>query len=414
MKFFSLIIFLLLIADNPSERPYMGLTETPLLSTGEIFYRSLGKLVGVPNLKIFTVEIFVIFSFLLCRKEKTSEVYKGGTQLLLCLLFLTLYGLINGGSLRFAALQIRPLICLIFFCFLLQSTATKSTIHQVENLIIASCIARCVYGIYLWLLIFRNVDLFDHSMGDGSYVMSHSDSPLSVAAISIILVRALRHRKYVKSSIFSISIILTFCILNNRRIFFVELSASLLILFYLLNLKEKVTLKHKISGLIFSLTYSLWAWSSKSVLAYPIQTIKSSIMQSDASSKTRGVENYNLIYTIRSRPVLGQGFGHKYIEKIQAFDISHHFEAYEYVPHNSTLWVLTSGGLLFATFYYNFFSLSAKIKNHNDSSIATIAIPILSAYFLHCFGDMGAQCWKTSVLVGTVLGCANAHTKDQQ
>jgi O-antigen ligase len=67
---------------------------------------------------------------------------------------------------------------------------------------------------------------------------------------------------------------------------------------------------------------------------------------------TRSVENYNLIYTMRQNPILGQGFGHKYIEKIQAYDVSHHFNAYEYVPHNSILWVLTSGGILFSTFFF--------------------------------------------------------------
>ena len=408
LHYLSILIFILLISDNPSERPYMGLSSTILLTFGEIFYRSIGKLIGLDAVKIFPIEIFIFYAVYASRKTQ-CELYHAGRNLLLCIGFLTLYGVVTGGSVRFAALQLRPLICLIYFSLYFQRISHQSFLDRFENIIIYSCLVRSLFGIYLWFVIFRNVEIFDHSMGDGSYIMSHSDSPLCVASLCIVIIRIIRQQKASLSQILSLLIIIFFCILNNRRIFFIELSASTAIIFFSLNIRERVNKLQKFFFALLGSIYTIWAWNSNSTIAYPIQTIKSSITQSDASSMTRGVENYNLIFTMRQNPVLGQGFGHKYIEKIQAYDISHHFNAYEYVPHNSTLWILTSGGILFATFYYNFFKTSANIKP--NTSIHFLCTPMLATYFLHCFGDMGAQCWKSAVLIGTIIGAANANPK---
>ena len=53
------------------------------------------------------------------------------------------------------------------------------------------------------------------------------------------------------------------------------------------------------------------------------------------TSETRNIENYNLIMTLKSNPILGSGWGHEYEEVSVAYSIKEFFEQYRYIPHNS-------------------------------------------------------------------------------
>ena len=47
-------------------------------------------------------------------------------------------------------------------------------------------------------------------------------------------------------------------------------------------------------------------------------TLRSMGSSEDSSTQTRDIENFNLIHTLKQHPVLGSGFGHEYIELVQA------------------------------------------------------------------------------------------------
>jgi hypothetical protein len=66
----------------------------------------------------------------------------------------------------------------------------------------------------------------------------------------------------------------------------------------------------------------------------------------------------------------------------------------------------------FLRFFFSFFSASVK-TTYKTTTTHFLCAPMIATYFLHCFGDMGAQCWKTSVLVGIIIGAANATPKQQ-
>ena len=65
-----------------------------------------------------------------------------------------------------------------------------------------------------------------------------------------------------------------------------------------------------------------------------------------SSSRTRDIENYNLIQTIKPNPLIGTGWGHEYREMNRAYNISQIFAQYRYIAHNSILWLLSIGGVV--------------------------------------------------------------------
>lgn len=103
--------------------------------------------------------------------------------------------------------------------------------------------------------------------------------------------------------------------------------------------------------LLVTALYSGAFWNSENQFAFPAQAVKT-IVQPDAASEKdtssdlyREIETFNLNATIRSSPVLGIGFGQRFLQPIPLPDISF-FEFSPYIPHNSVLWMWTKVGIV--------------------------------------------------------------------
>jgi O-Antigen ligase len=92
-------------------------------------------------------------------------------------------------------------------------------------------------------------------------------------------------------------------------------------------------------------------WNSTGALGLPAQAVKTVLFPeqlggADKSSDLyRKIEAYDLWFTIRGQPALGVGFGQKFLHPAKLPDISF-FEFWEYIPHNSVLWIWLKTGFL--------------------------------------------------------------------
>jgi O-antigen ligase len=100
---------------------------------------------------------------------------------------------------------------------------------------------------------------------------------------------------------------------------------------------------------VVTIGYSAAFWNSTSPVAFPAQAIKTVVAPDQISADDqnsdlyRVVENANLNYTVRTEPLTGLGFGQKFLRPYALADISF-FMMYEYIPHNSILWVWVKTG----------------------------------------------------------------------
>ena len=91
-------------------------------------------------------------------------------------------------------------------------------------------------------------------------------------------------------------------------------------------------------------------WHSESAVGFPAQSIKSVIAPGSVSEKDQSsdiyriLENVDISATIHYRPITGVGFGQKFLRPAPLPDISN-FPFYEYIPHNSILWVWLKVGV---------------------------------------------------------------------
>jgi len=91
----------------------------------------------------------------------------------------------------------------------------------------------------------------------------------------------------------------------------------------------------------FAAYYPLFK-NSDSLLAQPARAIKSNFEPDarDASSNaSRDSENTDLMATIKSAPILGNGYGRPYLQIIPLPEIVKIYELEPFIPHNQILWI---------------------------------------------------------------------------
>jgi len=128
----------------------------------------------------------------------------------------------------------------------------------------------------------------------------------------------------------------------------------------------------------------------------------------------RDIENYNLVVTLRSNPLLGVGFGYEYIEEVQAYDIKSIFPQYRYLPHNSMLGFIAFTGLLGFVLIWQVVLVAAYLHSRTyrvtrDPVLRTAAIWSLVAIVvieLQMWGDIGMNHIMVTTLLAVTVGLA--------
>jgi hypothetical protein len=208
-------------------------------------------------------------------------------------------------------------------------------------------------------------------------------------------------------------------IANFRRAGFLTLGMALGLIVLLLYI-EKRRLFYIIaptSALGFA-AYLVVFWNNQGPLGMLARAVRSVIGQPSArdaaSNIYRDLENINIMFTIRNAPLTGIGFGNKFHLLVPLPDISV-FEWWEYITHNSIMWVWMKIGvigfyalilLLALTMLYG--ARMVRLMPHGQLRVfALTATLYIFTHFVYAYVDMS---WEggSMVFVGTMMGVINA------
>lgn len=164
-------------------------------------------------------------------------------------------------------------------------------------------------------------------------------------------------------------------------------------------------------------------WNSSGALGLPAQAIKSVIAEDQAnaddqsSNVYREIENFNTQFTIHQRPLTGVGFGQKFYIVWPMPDISF-FEWWEYLPHNSIIWVWLKTGVggFVAMLYLVGKAIMVGSRTLLQMKREPIAAIILTGtlyivmHFIYAYVDIS---WDTQsmVYVGMTMGMLGASER---
>ena len=371
---------------------------------------NLSKTTGIDALRLSGSEaiylcILVLLLFRWLVRPSVPEHRTAGARILIASLWvsfaavvwLEVWGLARGGDFRQSLWQFRALLWLPVLVTLFSNSLEGP--RDFPLILYAMTVAACVkigFGLFYLITI-----AWPHAYSPES-ITGHEDSILFVA-VTLAWIAAWIHRPRLRTlplTLLVVGWVLVGIVVNNRRIAFVELAVGLLLLYLFLGGPVKrFTSRALLLMLPVLALYLAVGMSRPRGIFKPASLIMSVSKQSDGSSLTRDIENYNLIQTLKPVKALGSGWGHEYKEAVKADDISMYFAQYRYIAHNSILWLLGIGGIVGFTLLWMPVSIgvflaarSYRFATHpRERTAAITGLAILSTYVIHSWGDMGTQ-----------------------
>jgi hypothetical protein len=202
---------------------------------------------------------------------------------------------------------------------------------------------------------------------------------------------------------------------NERRLAYVSLGVSLALLFVMLRGPvRRAIVRALLYGLPLIVVYLAAGRHRNTGLFKPAALIMSVAQQKDESSKTRDVENFNLLQTLKQNKVVGAGWGHEYDEQVKADDISHLFAQYRFIAHNSVLWLLSIGGVIGFTLLWLPVVVGIFLARRGylfartplERTAAFTALIVMVSFVNQAWGDMGTQGETCTVMMAWALAVA--------
>ncbi len=418
-----------LLVDNPGERPMDGNWSSPLAPLGELLYLNLHKHTGIEALRMSALELMIaVFMVVVVLRKMERDPIDDPRGLgampnpmksaFLCffsaIVLLEVNGLAHGGDFKNSLWQVRQLFWLpilgVLFGHALKTTTARLWLLRTVMVV---AFLRALLGLYYYFVVARAAG--DHP----PYVTTHSDSVLAVIAILIAAAALVTRpsREYIILNVLLQPVLFGGLIVNNRRIAFVSLAGGVAALLLLSPPAIKRQVRRAVLYAIpFIVVYAAVGWNSKSGVFKPVQIVRSVSSQEDNSSKTRDIENYNLVRTLQAHPIVGSGFGHEYNEVVQANRVDQYFAQYRFIAHNSVLWLISLAGWLGFAAVWVVFPVAVLIalrafeaaQTSIDRTVSFATIAAVLAFVVQAWGDMGLQSWMGTLLVAAFTGATGA------
>lgn len=267
------------------------------------------------------------------------------------------WGLAHGGDSNVALWEARPLLQMAVLLVLVVNVCDRTSHYtRIFGLVCTAVFLDSLLAIRFYenLPLVKREDL--ESLGE------HSAS-LHVNLLLVLLAATYLYRNSSRARRVMLPVVCAPCVyayfLAQRRAAIVGLVVAAIVLAAVLFYQNRRAFWYIVPlATVLAVVYVGAFWNSQSSAGFPAQAIKgvvapSQLSAADQSSDLyRKTEAFDLVYTIRSNPLLGVGFGQKFLRPVPLPDISF-FVWWEYMPHNSILWLWLKLGVLgFIAFFY--------------------------------------------------------------
>jgi hypothetical protein len=330
------------------------------------------------------------------------------------LALMVVWGAVRGGDLRQTTWQLHGFVMGFVTAQMLAATCTTLDHYlTLGKVIVAATLYRAGILLVFWFSIGKYLD------PQLATQTTHADTTLFVSGLLLLGIHALERRTtrailWAVGSALPVALAIKY---NNRRLAWLSLLVGMGIVYVMLpkgKARRRVNVLLAVAAPLAAI-YVAVGWGRSEGIFKPVHAISTMMGEhEDSSSETRNIENYNLIMTLKSNPILGSGWGHEYEEVSVAYSIKEFFEQYRYIPHNSVLGVLAFTGLAGFTGIWQVFPVATFFLAHthrttNDPRVRMVAqsaLVGLVVFVLQMWGDMGMGTITSDVLFAASLAVA--------
>ena len=432
----GLVMFVGLAVDRPGDTD--GFWASPFVTVGGLLFHNLNHVVPVDALKFSGVFALVavllvirLYRRLVGRVRDTagSVVMASPMSAALAVAAITVgalvaFGALRGGDVQSAKVQVQAFLQLLGVAYLFGVSLRGTADYRwLGSLIVAAACGKAVMALWVRATLPAMVPNPRGGLMELEYATNHGDSIVFACALAV-LVGPLFHgptRRQLARLALAGSLIVAGVVANDRRIAWVQIGL-VVAAFFVANPRARLSRALTRAAVLASpllLAYVVVGWSSPSRVFAPVGFVRNLVQAErtdgslDRSTLFRDLENFNLVTTFRTNPVVGTGFGHPFVQAAET-DALPDFTDYFYLPHNSMLglWAFTGAagftGLMGTLVVGLLLAVRARLRALTaDQAIAAVAVVgCLLSYVIHLWADIGFTEAPTIFLVGLALAMA--------
>ncbi|MDP3151625.1 MAG: hypothetical protein Q8N23_03075 [Archangium sp.] len=421
---FLLLALLAVTLDDPTDRAYVGVWQSPLFAVGRAFFGNVALFTGIELAILGLTGLMVLRRIWMPREqlEKLDPIRGQAPRPLQLALIgsilavgaLVVMGMARGGDFREALWQFRALLMLpIIASLALYALDIPKDLPKLFGVLVVGSLVKALLGIFfMYAIAFPQGVYPPHTTG-------HNDTMLFVTAVvtALTLFWEKPIRRHFWLMLLWVPVIALALKLNDRRIAYVDIVMALGLIAWLSPMHE---MKRKLKRVAVALApvvllYLAVGWNAPhSRIFGPAQKVRSIIApaedtEEESSNVERDIENYNLTKTWENNMFFGQGFGHAFTEYVPSNDFRQ--SGFGHVGHNSILWLMWIGGIfgftaVFAYLAVALFFLGRALPSTADwrQRVALlVSLSVIVTYLMQAFGDMGTQSEMFDLFVGSSL-----------
>ncbi len=405
------IIFVGIIADDPTGRAYAGMWRSPLFAVGRLLFTNIALLTGFELLFYALAGVMVVRRVWADRRSSHVDPVRGQAPLPLqaavalsaaVIGVLVLSGLARGGIFREALWQFRGLLLLpVVASLLMYALDLPRDLPKLLGVLVVGSVIKAGFGAWFIYLVATPQGL------DPPFTSGHQDTMLFVTAAVTAVAMLWEHpsRRTLALALLWLPVIALAIKLNDRRIAYVEIALAMGTIYLLSpwNLMKRFVTRVAVLLLPLVLAYVAVGWNvSNGRFFAPVQKVRSIFSpqvnsEEESSNLERDIENYNIMTTWKENMIIGQGFGHAFKEHVAGYDFGQ--SNFGHVGHNSILWLLWIGGLLGFTGVLLYLAVALyflgrtfeRSRDWRERAALLVSLSIILTYLLQAFGDMGTQ-----------------------
>lgn len=330
------------------------------------------------------------------------------------------HGLVSGGDFKTSLWELRPQVY-GFVLFFMATTLVENR-SQLVRLAVIFLLAVFVKGL---TGDFRYFVTLQGHLGAQEEILAHEDSYFLGMFVAAGLAAAiwLKNRRVMLLMGLGSAVALIAMLANYRRAGLYALAAAAAVIL-LLAFRFEPSLRKRIAWfsvamMIAGAGFIFYGWDKQygiqAQIVRPIRSLVDPSVRDFSSDQYRTAETANLIYTFKTSPVIGVGFGKPFLIVVPMADISNLYTLWNVIPHNSLMWVgMRMGAIGFIAFWgliglavLQGFQLIGKRRDPLVRMIAAFAVAAIVGEIVVAYADLQLESYRNLIFLGVVLGVLN-------
>jgi hypothetical protein len=393
------------------------------------FFINLSFTLGISGISVTPAEllmgILLVAAFARAGPAIRARLFKGrlfGPYLLFlgAVLVGEVHGLLNGGDWNKSLWELRPQVY-GFVGFVIASLVIRSR-QDLERLALVAAVAILIKAV---IGDFRYFIVLNHQLGSHATVLGHEDSYF-LALFPMAAMAALMWTGWTRTLnliVIASAISVAALLANERRAGIAALGGGLVIIVLLairfnpLHRRRVVVLTLIAAIVVTAFLIAFWNDQHGLIgqLVRPVRSQFDPTQRDYLSNIYRVAENINLQLSFQTNKVIGMGFGMPFLTVLSQADISNIYPLWNYIPHNTLLWVGVRMGLVgsvtfWALFGFALFEVCRALSVQRDRFVlALIALlgGAIVAELLVAYADLQLESYRNMIFIGVTFGILN-------